>query len=449
MDSSKADINNKPNWEAILGAGDEFSIENRMFNYVCVVLAIPLLVFLLCDFILFRQVNLGILCIVLLVALGSVYYFSRVKKSNHYGIAIIAIFSYSGLIMEFLYSGGVNGSALYTFFLTFVILVTLDRIGNLLMWTILHLAVAAALLTYQYLFPEKIVQYDSFSMRVADTAITFETIILIVFLVVRFLRQQYYIEKNKAEERAVSIHLQNLEIVAQNAKLERMNQEKNKMFSIISHDLSAPMVSILGYLELLNEDFGTEGEKNNILAELRSQTQYTAQLLQNMLTWAKSQMHGVQLHVSDIDLQHVLDDTKHYVAPFAAKKNITTNFAPVSNMRVHADKELMFIVLRNIANNAVKFTQAGGAISVSVTEKDGNAIVAIKDTGMGIPKEKQSAIFSLKMQSSYGTDNEKGIGLGLILCKEYVELQKGAIWFESVPNEGTTFFVSVPLASAA
>ena len=110
------------------------------------------------------------------------------------------------------------------------------------------------------------------------------------------------------------------------------------------------------------------------------------------------------------------------------------------------DEDMLQLVVRNLLNNAIKFTPSFGKISISTTTDNDRVIIAIIDNGAGIPLEQQHEIFSLKIRSTYGTNNEKGIGLGLVLCKEYIELQNGSIQFESQPEAGTTFFISLPAA---
>ncbi|SDM22065.1 Histidine kinase-, DNA gyrase B-, and HSP90-like ATPase [Daejeonella rubra] len=114
---------------------------------------------------------------------------------------------------------------------------------------------------------------------------------------------------------------------------------------------------------------------------------------------------------------------------------------------VLADKDMLQLVIRNLLNNAVKFTAVGGKISIRSTVENNNCIITVTDNGRGIPYDMQADLFSMKVKSTYGTRNEKGVGLGLALCKEFAEIQNGKIWFESVPGKGTTFYISMVLSS--
>ena len=159
-------------------------------------------------------------------------------------------------------------------------------------------------------------------------------------------------------------------------------------------------------------------------------------------------MKGVSVNLVPIKIKDMVDDARNFKMAGAAKKNIKLTYAIDRELEVVADKDMLRIVLRNLVINAIKFTQTGGEITIGVKRKDDTAIISIKDNGIGIPPEKQSEIFSLKTNSTYGTNEEKGMGLGLMLCKEFVEYQNGRIWFESEVGKGSTFFISLPLTKA-
>ena len=292
-----------------------------------------------------------------------------------------------------------------------------------------------------YTYPNRFTRY-------ADIIWTYVFSIFIIFAVTRYLRNYYNDARLLAEERARAIEEKNIQIVAQNQMLEKVNAEKNKILSIVSHDLRGPLDSVVGYLALLSEGAIETHEKGSIETELFDQTKYASDLLQNLMTWAKAQLQGVSVHPTSINIKTFLEETTKNKISVAAKKGIKITHSIGRTTEVIADKDMLRIVLRNLINNAVKFTRPGGDVYIKVSEKGDKAEISIQDTGIGIPIETQAEIFTMKTRSTFGTGNEKGIGLGLIMCKEFIEYQNGNIWFESKEGVGTTFYISLPLAKA-
>jgi signal transduction histidine kinase len=202
----------------------------------------------------------------------------------------------------------------------------------------------------------------------------------------------------------------------------------------------------MGYLEILSNNIVNNEEKKMIETELLGQIKYTSDLLQNLLYWSKSQMKGVNVKLVPLKVIDIIEDTRNFKLAGAAKKEIKLSYSIDKEIEVIADKDMLMIVLRNLVVNAIKFTPVGGEIAIKVIKDKDNAVISIKDNGIGIPEEKKKELFTLKSQSTYGTNQEKGIGLGLVLCKEFTEYQNGKIWFDSVEGKGSTFYVSLPLS---
>jgi two-component system sensor histidine kinase/response regulator len=213
--------------------------------------------------------------------------------------------------------------------------------------------------------------------------------------------------------------------------------------SILAHDLKDPLASIQSFLELLSEYNIEEAERINIEKELLTRTQNASQMLANVLTWSKSQMDGVQPQIRTLNLAGTLGSTLQLSKSIAAEKGIETQFAIPENICVAADADMLQLVIRNLLMNAIKFTYPGGKIKLSTRLVDDKCTIMITDTGIGIPEEKKNTVFSLSDKTTYGTENEKGAGLGLVLCKNFIELQDGKIWFESQPGQGTAFFIAL------
>ena len=234
------------------------------------------------------------------------------------------------------------------------------------------------------------------------------------------------------------------EIKKRSIELEQLNQVKDKFFSIISHDLRSPMNALAGTLDLLEQKHITQAEFADLSKNLRSQFNHTRTLINNLLNWTLLQMDKLTIQPEKVYVRSKVEES------FAALSNLYPKNILMENrvgekVTAFADPNILNLVLRNIILNAIKFTENGGHIWVSVEEKGQEIIVSVSDNGIGIQPEARDVIFE-KMSgfSTRGTANEKGTGLGLILCKEFIEKNGGKIWLESEMGKGTTFYFTLP-----
>ncbi len=255
----------------------------------------------------------------------------------------------------------------------------------------------------------------------------------------------YIINLRDAEERARA----ELELKEFSKKLEINNKTKDKFFSIIAHDLKNPFSSLLGLSELLETDFNelSDEEKLSYISEIRKVTKSSNQLLENLLHWSRAQTGSIVYTPSELDLKLLVDEVISLVNPQAKAKNISIIVDFKKEYVIYADDDLLMTVLRNLLTNAIKYSYEGQKIILEANKKDENTLeLSIKDFGIGIPESTQKSLFSIERgESRPGTNNEKGTGLGLILCKEFIELNKGTIDFISNLNQGTTFTITIPL----
>ncbi|MCK4631236.1 MAG: PAS domain-containing sensor histidine kinase, partial [Bacteroidales bacterium] len=228
--------------------------------------------------------------------------------------------------------------------------------------------------------------------------------------------------------------------------LQELNASKDKFFSIISHDLRSPFNSILGFCELLWKNSGdfSKVEIEKIAYNIYKTGNETIDLLNNLLEWSSSQTGKLKISPENFFLKTIVDDTIDLLNEFALKKNITVLNEVTGQIKVFADKNMISSVIRNLLSNAIKFTQNG---NVRITAKDVNSFVefSITDTGVGIKPEDINKLFRLDTEfSTKGTANEKGSGLGLILCKEFIEKNQGEINVKSEEGKGTGFMFKLP-----
>lgn len=234
-------------------------------------------------------------------------------------------------------------------------------------------------------------------------------------------------------------------------QLIELNAEKNKFFSIIAHDLRTPFNSIVGYSEILLEqvkdkDYDRIEEFTNIIIQSSNRAM---DLLTNLMEWAQSQSGRMDFSPENFDIIPLLDEVTLLLKDFARHKSILILNSLPSSIHVYADKQMIGTVLRNLISNAIKFTQPEGKVTISALEKQNLLIVSVSDTGVGISKERIDKLFNISdCYSTPGTQNEKGTGLGLILCKEFINKNNGKIWVESEPGIGTTLNFSLLKSNA-
>jgi signal transduction histidine kinase len=244
------------------------------------------------------------------------------------------------------------------------------------------------------------------------------------------------------------LHQMNSTVQEQNDELEQVNEIKNKLFAIIAHDLRGPLSSLQSLIYLVREHDLSQDEMAEITKTLERNLQENASMMDNLLAWAQAQMNGIKLNVRDFTLIQGIKSVTDQIQFQAEEKGIQIKMDVDSTIEVKADYDMVKLVVRNLVANAVKFSEMGDAILLKAfySKSEGMAEVHVIDEGTGIGIEDQSKLFSKGHFTKRGTDNEKGSGLGLMLCKEFIEGHGGSLWFESKPGEGTTFMFTVPLA---
>jgi PAS domain S-box-containing protein len=233
-------------------------------------------------------------------------------------------------------------------------------------------------------------------------------------------------------------------------ELKESNIAKDKFYSIISHDLRSPFHIILGFSELLpNIIDKLEKDKIKEIAESIYKTSVeTYNLLDNLLQWTGAQTGRIKSLPENVSLYEVFYATIKIFGENAKRKNLLLISNLKDNIEVLADKNMINTVIRNLVNNAIKFTPKGGKITLDAEEKDDTIFITVSDTGVGMGKGDIARLF--KLESAYtrkGTENEKGSGIGLILCKEFIEKNKGTISVESEKDKGSKFIISLPKAN--
>jgi signal transduction histidine kinase/uncharacterized protein HemY len=236
------------------------------------------------------------------------------------------------------------------------------------------------------------------------------------------------------------------EVKRRSKELEQLNEVKDKFFSIISHDLRSPMNALSGILDLMDNDKIRPEEFKRLNKELRRQFDHTKTLINNLLDWALLQMDKLKLQPEKFDLSKLVDENIKLLSSLHLKEVKTINHIAPETFGF-GDMNMVNLVVRNLVLNGIKFTDNGGSIDVRAREDGNELIVSVKDTGIGISADIQKILFDKTAgYTTRGTANEKGTGLGLILCKEFVEKNGGRIWLESEAGKGSTFYFTLKKA---
>lgn len=257
--------------------------------------------------------------------------------------------------------------------------------------------------------------------------------------------KQQQIEKQADELKTKSKNLTEI-----NKQLSFTNSMKDKILSIIAHDLKNPFNTILGFSELLQSGYHNYDDEKRLrmLEYVYSSSKSAYNLLDNLLQWSRSQTNRLKINPDRLDLNDLIGENYNLLKDSFHKKKITFNNQVKSTCLAYADPNLVSTIIRNLLSNAIKFSFEGMSIEVSCESVKGNVVLHVKDEGIGINEKDISGLFDLESSlSREGTEGEAGTGFGLLLCKEFVEKSGGEIWVESAPGHGSTFSFSLPKAS--
>jgi len=253
-------------------------------------------------------------------------------------------------------------------------------------------------------------------------------------------------KENKAI-RAIGTHIDISKQKEIEEQLQGLLLTKDKLFSIISHDLRGPIGSFMQIIELLTSDLQVNPDmQTNLLNELKDMSKNTFYLLENLLNWSRSQRSDIVFNPRIIIINELIDENILLISGTAGQKSIDIRFDIQTKYTVYADYDMINLVIRNLLSNAVKFTRTGGLINIGISEQKGFITVEIADNGVGMSPEMVEKLFTdNQFHSTYGTNHEKGSGLGLVLCKDFVQRNGGSISVESILEKGSKFIFTVPV----
>lgn len=285
---------------------------------------------------------------------------------------------------------------------------------------------------------------DAFMQKVIGiTLVAFLAITLFVVLYLMRENKSKFLKNKQLQTQQRDLMQQKNEIQQQKDELDRVNLVKDRLFSIIGHDLRSPFNTIKGFIAVLRVSRLSDEEMQNITSTIEQQLSSTLNLLNNLLYWSWSQMQGITANPVEVIVNPIVENNIELLLQSALKKNIAITHTLDKQLCVKVDENMLDTIIRNLLANAIKFTYHGGRVTVSYQENNEDYTFCVADTGVGMTENQLKNLFGAKSSSTFGTAQEKGTGLGLQICKEFLEKNKGKIWVESEVNKGSKFYFSL------
>jgi len=278
---------------------------------------------------------------------------------------------------------------------------------------------------------KKILQQEFLKQRKLTMILTVSLMMTLALLAIAVFFYRKITEKNR-------------EITEKNHAMEDLHSAKDKLFSVMAHDLRSPIASLMSVLKLTHSEELDIGTQVQLLKDVSKRVDDVLGLLDNLLRWAKNQMQGIIPMPVYLDAQKESLTVTDSLQDIAANKQIVLENR-IERQQIYADRDMFAVVVRNLTANAIKYTFAEGRVILASELSDDMLTVSVKDNGTGMTQDVQDTLFKLsETRIRKGTDNESGTGLGLVLCADFVKANGGNIWYTSAPKEGSTFFFSVP-----
>lgn len=300
---------------------------------------------------------------------------------------------------------------------------------------------------YQYSFTIRPPWWNTWWFYILATAFAIYLIYRLIKWRERELTHQKLVLEQKVKEQTYELNQKNEELQITNKELQTTNSEKDKFFSIISHDVRGPLSTFLGLTELMAEGLQTYplNEIQHMAESMKTTASNLLELLGNLLEWARMQRGLIVYNPESIILNNIWMESMEVIHQSARNKSIVIKVEIPEAMTVIADKNMLGSIIRNLTSNAVKFTKEGGKVTIKAKKTETNWIeISVKDTGIGMKEEMVENLFKIDRNSSRpGTAGEPSTGLGLLLCKDFVEKQDGRIWAESKIGKGSIFYFTL------
>ncbi|EPR65832.1 sensor histidine kinase [Cyclobacterium qasimii] len=378
------------------------------------------------------------LCVFISIIVTGYLYLLRVKRAYKTAFYSASLSIYPILTYNFLHNDGINGPTFYVFLLIHLVILSIVKSKYYLLWTVLNVVFFIGLY-YIGLYHENWVpiNYGNKEEIFTDQSVTYTACIIGISLVAASLKYFYGIQKNRVRQ-------QREELTKVNKSLKQTSDKKDRIITIISHDLKNPLQSIIQTLELINSGDLTEEEAKYLREELLKTTNRTYQMMENILEWSSFEIKNVAGREKKILVKELVEDTVEILKVISKQKRIQLEVNFLKNPMVYIETDRLLLIFRNLVQNAIKFTPAGGLVTVNINSSDGQLILEITDNGIGISADRLKNIFEQDIKSTYGTEQEKGTGMGLHLCFQSAHKLNGQLEVKSTEGVGSSFKLVIP-----
>lgn len=418
----------------LAGNQKDLILENKIFNIIAFLSAVTCFTSFVTNLFVGFPLIFNVLLLICGVVFALFFYLSSYRKITKPLEVPLQFVAVSLLTVTWFFNEGIEGSGPYYFYLvTFAFIYSNSKKKY---WTILfiYLLLAIILILINSFYPEFLFFYSSKDSQILDLSANLVISLGILGFTAILLKQNYDRERSKVEKHA--------------EQLKSLNATKDKFFSIISHDLRNPFNNLLGLSRYLkaNIDKFTIDEIRERIALIEESSKRGYELLENLLEWSMSQTGSIKFKPAKLNLTSVIQECLLVLENQVANKNINLINEADKDIEVTADYNMLKIIIRNLLTNAFKYSNPGSKVIIRSEFNTKNEIeISVIDEGIGIPDEEIEKLFRIDTKySTPGTSDEFGTGLGLILCKEFVEKHNGKIWVESKLNSGSIFKFTLP-----
>lgn len=423
----------------VSGTSEEFAIEVRMFNLSALLIGLLFFVGIVVNYIIGLNIWLNTSILICAIVVLYCYWQSRFRKNYLEVLPIFIIASIAMLSLNWFLGSGSNGPSPIYFLLNMIILLIVSPRKQYSFILITQIITLLFLFYIDAYHSDWVVQYKDDDIRLFDMFFTTFDCLIFIFLIIGLLKTSYVRDRRMMEIQQEEISNQHKVILEQFENLEKINHLKNKLFSIISHDLRSPLSTLHSAINILNETDLSEAERTSIMRNAKDRLVHTQEMLDNLLNWANSQLNGMQTNMVQINMKHLVNSVLLHLKPQYDMKYIQVSVDIEDDLVAYADMEMIKLVIRNLASNAIKFTNEDGHIHIGGAKVNNKVSIVIRDNGKGLTPIELNKIKTKISFSTYGTNNEKGTGLGLILCKDFLEVNNGELKVESDIDAGSTF----------
>lgn len=412
-------------------------MEKQIFNATLVIVFIFIISLALFNLLIGNAILLG-LSLFVISELLICFYLLRKKNQYKWAYYIFGLSIYPILAIAFYYNDGIQGPTFYILLLSHFVILSISNHGGFIFWTLVN-GTAFIILFYLGLFHEDWIPkiYTNKDMVFVDHSLTYLASMAGITFLVATLKNFYRSQKNKVKEKTN-------ELIQLNRSLSKTSAQKDKIITIISHDLKNPLQSIMQTLELMKNGDLPPDEVEFLHEELLKITSRTYNMMENILDWSSFELKNNAIRVKEIDLKSLFEDTTEIFKVIAKQKQISINLEYKKNPLVKIETDRLLLIYRNLVQNAIKFTPSGGTISIEINASGKWVRISIQDNGVGISEERLKNIFEQDIKSTYGTEQEKGTGMGLHLCFQNAHKLGGQIEVKSLEGNGSVFILSIP-----